>query len=67
MSMINKFKVKKSTIGFWAFIGAQISFPLIFYYNGISSALFILITIICTVLFVCYIDKDIVPAKNYNK
>lgn len=67
MNIINKFKVKKSTIGFWAFIVAQITFSLIFYYNGISSVIFTLLTIICAILFVYYIDKDIVPAKKYNK
>lgn len=67
MSFINKLKVKKSDIGFWAFIVAQISFLLIFDCNGISSAIFTLLTIICAILFVCYIDKDIVPIKKYKR
>ena len=67
MRIIKRFKVKKSDIGFWAFIGAQISFLLIFFFKGFSAALLTLITIICAILFVCYIDKDVLPTKKYNK
>lgn len=67
MSIIKRFNVKKSDIGFWAFVGAQISFLLIFFCKGFSMALFTLITIICAILFVCYIDKDVLPSKKYNK
>lgn len=67
MSIIKRFKVKKSDLGFWAFIGAQISFLLIFFSKGITAALLTLITIICAILFVSYIDKDVLPTKKYSK
>lgn len=64
MSIIKKFKIKKSDIGFWTFMGAQITFLLIFYSHGIVPILSsILLTIVGAILFVCYIDKDVVPTK----
>lgn len=58
--------MKKSNIGALGFIMANISFLCIFYTHGINRIIQILITIIGIVLFVCLIDKDVVPAGKHK-
>lgn len=62
MNNIRKFKLKKFDIGFLGFLVASICF--LFLDKGIIP---IILTIIGTVLFVYFIDKDITPVKKHNK
>lgn len=54
--------MKKSDYGVIGFIVASFSFLLIFTYGGIIP---IIATIAGVVVFVCCIDKDIVPKRKH--